>query len=166
MYKVCWIGNTRPESTTAAPTPMVAAIDQAVIDGVDVINYSIGGTSEPGTFDDVDIAMMFAAQAGVFVATSAGNNGSGREHARQVARPRGRRRRGQHPLDRREEARPRERRRVRRFVDHRHVADRRRWSPARSPALPVRTGRRRALPARASSTRRRSPASSWSASVA
>jgi subtilisin family serine protease len=78
MYKVCWVGNTRTGvNDGCADSDGAAAVDQAVIDGVDVINYSIGGTSEPGTFNDVDIAMMFAAEAGVFVATSAGNNGPG-----------------------------------------------------------------------------------------
>lgn len=54
---------------------LAAAIDQAVADGVDVINYSIGGgAGQPGADD---IAFLFAADAGVFVATSAGNSGPG-----------------------------------------------------------------------------------------
>jgi len=52
------------------------AIDQAVADGVDVINYSIGSTTPSLTGAD-DIAFLFAADAGVFVATSAGNSGPG-----------------------------------------------------------------------------------------
>ena len=52
---------------------LAAAIDQAVADGVDVINYSIGGGASLIGADD--IAYLFAAQAGVFVATSAGNSG-------------------------------------------------------------------------------------------
>ncbi len=52
-----------------------AAIDQAVLDGVDVINYSIGGGASLLGADD--IAYLFAADAGVFVATSAGNSGPG-----------------------------------------------------------------------------------------
>ncbi|MGH1493455.1 MAG: S8 family serine peptidase [Acidimicrobiales bacterium] len=55
---------------------LAAAIDQAVLDGVDVINYSVGG----GTSDTLgadDIAYLFAADAGVHVATSAGNSGPG-----------------------------------------------------------------------------------------
>jgi subtilisin family serine protease len=51
------------------------AIDVAVADGVDVINYSIGGGAGLGGPDD--IAFLFANQAGVFVATSAGNSGPG-----------------------------------------------------------------------------------------
>jgi subtilisin family serine protease len=54
---------------------LAAAIDQAVADGVDVINYSIGGGA--GLPGGDEIAFLFAANAGVFVATSAGNSGSG-----------------------------------------------------------------------------------------
>jgi subtilisin family serine protease len=52
---------------------LAAAIDQAVADGCDVINYSVGGGASLAGADD--IAFLFAADAGVFVATSAGNNG-------------------------------------------------------------------------------------------
>ena len=54
---------------------LAAAIDQAVADGVDVINYSIGGGAGGPGADE--LAFLFAADAGVFVATSAGNSGSG-----------------------------------------------------------------------------------------
>ncbi len=57
---------------------LAASIDQAVLDGVDVINYSVGGGASalPGADD---IAFLFAADAGVYVATSAGNSGPGEE---------------------------------------------------------------------------------------
>ena len=54
---------------------LTAAIDQAVADGVDVINYSIGGG--PSLVGADDIAFLYAADAGVYVATSAGNDGPG-----------------------------------------------------------------------------------------
>jgi subtilisin family serine protease len=54
---------------------LAAAIDQAVADGVDVINYSIGSGSFAIGADDV--AFLFAADAGVHVATSNGNSGPG-----------------------------------------------------------------------------------------
>jgi len=54
---------------------LTAAIDQAVADGVDVINYSIGGGAGGPGGDE--IAFLFASEAGVFVATSAGNAGPG-----------------------------------------------------------------------------------------
>ncbi len=54
-----------------------AAINQAVLDGVDAINYSIGGgPSNPWT-DSNSLAFLDARGAGVFVAISAGNNGPG-----------------------------------------------------------------------------------------
>ncbi len=52
------------------------AIDMAVADGVDVINYSIGSDT-PGLTGADDIAFLFAADAGVFASTSAGNAGPG-----------------------------------------------------------------------------------------
>ncbi|MFK8024473.1 MAG: S8 family serine peptidase [Ilumatobacter sp.] len=57
---------------------LAASIDQAVFDGVDVINYSIGGGAGLPLGPD-DVAFLFAADAGVFVATSAGNSGPGDE---------------------------------------------------------------------------------------
>ena len=54
---------------------LAAAIDQAVADGVDVINYSIGGGAAGPGADE--IAFLFAADVGVHVATSAGNSGPG-----------------------------------------------------------------------------------------
>src|SRR5215208_3137115 len=68
-YKACWIDG-------CATTDLVAAIDSAVADGVDVINYSIGD-GDPDFLDDDDVSFLFARQAGVFVATSAGNAGPG-----------------------------------------------------------------------------------------
>lgn len=55
---------------------LVAAIDAAVADGVDVINYSIGSDT-PGFTGADDIAFLIANASGVFVATSAGNAGPG-----------------------------------------------------------------------------------------
>ena len=54
---------------------LAAAIDRAVADGVDVINYSIGGGAAGPGADE--IAFLFATNAGVHVATSAGNAGPG-----------------------------------------------------------------------------------------
>jgi subtilisin family serine protease len=54
---------------------LTAAIDQAVADAVDVINYSIGGgPSDPWTDADSQ-SFLSAREAGVFVAASAGNDG-------------------------------------------------------------------------------------------
>lgn len=70
-YKVCWETGTGGSCFT---TDSVAAIDQAVADGVDVLNFSISG-SQTNFRDPVEIAFLFAADAGVFVAASAGNSG-------------------------------------------------------------------------------------------
>jgi len=70
-YKVCWETGA---GGSCFSTDSVAAIDQAVADGVDVINFSISG-SRTNFRDSVEIAFLFAADAGVFVAASAGNSG-------------------------------------------------------------------------------------------
>jgi subtilisin family serine protease len=71
-YKVCW--DNGEGGCGAFTGDSVAAIDQAVADGVDVLNYSIAGT-RTNYLDSVEVAYLFAADAGVFVATSAGNSG-------------------------------------------------------------------------------------------
>ncbi|MFH8249529.1 S8 family serine peptidase [Microbacterium sp. B2969] len=74
MYKACW---TNPDGAGGcASSDLVAAIDQAVADGVDVINFSIGGAPSP-TLSPEDHAFLGAASAGVFVAAAAGNSGPG-----------------------------------------------------------------------------------------
>ncbi|MDJ0337663.1 S8 family serine peptidase [Cryobacterium sp. PH31-O1] len=76
-YKVCWSGPD-PTVTTddgCTDTDILKAIDQAVSDGVDVINYSIGGGPAQTTFSPTDEAFLGAAAAGIFVAASAGNDG-------------------------------------------------------------------------------------------
>ena len=57
---------------------LTASIDQAIADGVDVINYSIGSSSPSDVWADFDtVGFLNAREAGVFVATSAGNDGPG-----------------------------------------------------------------------------------------
>ena len=70
-YKTCWQTAT---GGSCFSSDSIAAIDQAVADGVDVLNYSISG-SQTNFRDAVEIAFLFAADAGVFVAASAGNSG-------------------------------------------------------------------------------------------
>ncbi|HQX01570.1 MAG TPA: S8 family peptidase, partial [Anaerolineales bacterium] len=73
VYKALWSTETG-DTASGFTSDLVAAIDQAVADGVDVINYSISGTST-NFLDPVEIAFLNAADAGVFVAASAGNSG-------------------------------------------------------------------------------------------
>ena len=54
---------------------LAAAIDQAIYDGVDVINYSIGGG--PGLVSADSFSFLYANRAGVHAAASAGNSGPG-----------------------------------------------------------------------------------------
>jgi subtilisin family serine protease len=72
-YKALWSTETG-DTASGRGGDLVAAIDQAVADGVDVINYSISG-SQTNFADGAEIAFLFAARAGVFVAASAGNSG-------------------------------------------------------------------------------------------
>ncbi|WP_420644827.1 DUF7594 domain-containing protein [Candidatus Leptofilum sp.] len=59
---------------------LTAAIDQAILDGVDVINYSIGSEAASSVWSDFDtVGFLNARAAGIFVATSAGNSGPGAE---------------------------------------------------------------------------------------
>ena len=70
-YKACQVGGCPGSS-------LVSAIDQAVLDGVDVINYLIGADDPSDLWNNFDtVAFLNARAAGVFVATSAGNSGPG-----------------------------------------------------------------------------------------
>lgn len=68
-YKVCGLFGCFSSAS-------VAAVDQAILDGVDVLNYSISGGDRPWN-DNVDLAFLEAFEAGIFVAASAGNDGPG-----------------------------------------------------------------------------------------
>lgn len=72
MYKALW--DQGDGTASGFTSDLVAAIDQAVADGVDVINYSISGTLT-NFLDPVQVAYLYAADAGVFVTCSAGNSG-------------------------------------------------------------------------------------------
>jgi subtilisin family serine protease len=77
MYKVCWTYNDATDPTGGKNScfsgDSVAAIEKAVTDGVNVINFSIGGGST--VTDIVEQAFLHASNAGVFVSASAGNDG-------------------------------------------------------------------------------------------
>jgi hypothetical protein len=72
VYKACWTAPD-PADDGCATADTVAAIDRAVADGVDVLNYSVAGADDPG--DSVSRAFLGATAAGVFVAAAAGNEG-------------------------------------------------------------------------------------------
>ena len=74
VYKVAFTSKT-DEKAIVYPSDALAAIDAAISDGVDVINYSV--SSSDAVDDPVDRAYLSAASAGIFVATAAGNAGPG-----------------------------------------------------------------------------------------
>ncbi|KNA17675.1 hypothetical protein SOVF_077740 [Spinacia oleracea] len=72
VYKVCW------EKAGCFDSDILAAFDAAVNDGVDVISISIGGgdgISSPYYLDPIAIGSYGAVSRGVFVSSSAGNDG-------------------------------------------------------------------------------------------
>ena len=76
-YKVCWSGPDPLVSSDdgCSTTDILAAINQAVKDGVDVLNYSIGGAPAQTTYSVTGAAFLGAASAGIVVTASAGNSG-------------------------------------------------------------------------------------------
>lgn len=68
-YKVCGLQG-------CSAFDSAAAVQQAILDGVDAINFSISGGTNPFT-DPVELAFLDAYAAGVFVSASAGNEGPG-----------------------------------------------------------------------------------------
>ena len=72
VYKALWqTSDGRGSGTSAA---LVQAIEDATADGVDVINYSVSGSSVYVVSPE-EIAFLGAADAGIFISTSAGNSG-------------------------------------------------------------------------------------------
>ncbi|XP_027354678.1 subtilisin-like protease SBT1.6 [Abrus precatorius] len=72
VYKVCWMNSGCFDSD------ILAAFDAAVNDGVDVISISIGGgdgIASPYYLDPIAIGSYGAVSRGVFVSSSAGNEG-------------------------------------------------------------------------------------------
>jgi subtilisin family serine protease len=73
VYKACWLkpGESR---ASCATSDLARAIDDAVADGVDIINYSLGSLETDLTAPD-DIALLNALDAGVLSVVAAGNDG-------------------------------------------------------------------------------------------
>jgi subtilisin family serine protease len=71
MFKVCGIQGCFGSDSAAA-------VQEAIEDGVNVINFSISGGTNPYA-DAVELAFLDAYNAGVFVSASAGNSGPGAE---------------------------------------------------------------------------------------
>ncbi|CAL9229033.1 unnamed protein product [Arabidopsis halleri] len=69
-YKVCW-------DSGCTDMDMLAAFDEAISDGVDIISISIGGASLPFFEDPIAIGAFHAMKRGILTMCSAGNNGPG-----------------------------------------------------------------------------------------
>lgn len=70
-YDVCY-GGACPDAAS------ISAVQQALLDGVDVINFSIGPSNAPGQSpysDPIELAFLEIVKSGGVVSTSAGNSG-------------------------------------------------------------------------------------------
>ncbi|NKF52636.1 S8 family serine peptidase [Shewanella sp. WXL01] len=75
-YQVCWAGGQGAPYAGCPQETTLKAIDDAIADGVDVINYSIGGAEQYPWQAPTELAFLAAREAGISVAASAGNAGS------------------------------------------------------------------------------------------
>nr|WP_275660539.1 S8 family serine peptidase [Shewanella sp. Isolate13] len=79
-YQVCLPGeNDNIGFAGCFPSLTVLAVEHAIENGVDALNYSIGGGSSNPWNDADALAFLSARKAGIHVATSAGNSGPGPE---------------------------------------------------------------------------------------
>ncbi|XP_010543901.1 PREDICTED: subtilisin-like protease SBT4.15 [Tarenaya hassleriana] len=67
-YKVCW-------EDGCSDMDLLAAFDEAIWDGVDIISVSIGGASSTYFQDPIAIGAFHAMKKGILTSCSAGNNG-------------------------------------------------------------------------------------------
>ncbi|KAJ6699009.1 PROPROTEIN CONVERTASE SUBTILISIN/KEXIN [Salix purpurea] len=67
-YKVCW-------TSGCFGSDILAGMDRAIADGVDVLSLSLGGGSAPYYRDTIAIGAFTAMERGIFVSCSAGNSG-------------------------------------------------------------------------------------------
>ncbi|KAL2333302.1 hypothetical protein Fmac_014515 [Flemingia macrophylla] len=69
VYKVCWFDGCNDAD-------ILAAFDDAIADGVDIISLSVGGFNDENYFRDaISIGAFHAERNGVLTVTAAGNNG-------------------------------------------------------------------------------------------
>ncbi|KAL4183595.1 hypothetical protein AMTRI_Chr11g155890 [Amborella trichopoda] len=71
MYKVLWL----TDSYESAATDVLAGMDQAIADGVDVMSLSLGFHQTPYYDDVIAIGAFAAVEKGIFVGCAAGNDG-------------------------------------------------------------------------------------------
>ncbi|WP_170219240.1 S8 family serine peptidase [Nocardioides litoris] len=73
VYRACW-NAPDPRDDGCSVADLVAAVDDAVRDGVDVLTLAVGG---PSGIDVLERALLGATEAGVVVVAAAGNDGAG-----------------------------------------------------------------------------------------
>ncbi|KAL5714295.1 hypothetical protein ACHQM5_016276 [Ranunculus cassubicifolius] len=71
MYKVLWDA----ESKTSTSSDVLAGMDQAIADGVDIMSLSLGLDQTPYFNDVISIASLSAIEKGIVVVCAAGNDG-------------------------------------------------------------------------------------------
>ncbi len=77
VYKACWAA-PEPADDGCSSADVVSAVDAAVADRVDVLGLAVAGSP---ALDTVDLALLGAAEADVFVAAAAGNDQPAAGHA-------------------------------------------------------------------------------------
>lgn len=71
VYKICW-------SDGCSDADILAAFDDAIADGVDIISISVGGSIPTDYFkDSIAIGAFHAMKNGILTSNSAGNSGPG-----------------------------------------------------------------------------------------
>ena len=73
-YQICRPGDQGDTYSGCPSAVIIAALDDAVADGVDVLNFSISGGGNPWT-SSTELGFLAAQDAGIFSAVSAGNDG-------------------------------------------------------------------------------------------
>lgn len=78
MYKVCWANG-------CGSADILAAFDDAIADGVDILSVSLGGPPFPFFDDVIAIGSFHAMKKGILTANSAGNSGPDPQTVTNVA---------------------------------------------------------------------------------
>ena len=68
MYKVCW-------ESGCFGSDILAGMESAISDGVDILSLSLGGGAAPYFHDTIAVGAFAAVDRGIFVSCSAGNSG-------------------------------------------------------------------------------------------
>ena len=74
-YQVCYAGRSGDLYSGCPESAILSAFEDAIEDGVDAINFSIGGSESFPWEDPMEMAFLSAREAGISVAAAAGNSG-------------------------------------------------------------------------------------------